>query len=48
MSKLRVRITTHPFQGKLGTLGKSGKHISLDDSNVILLAKWFKFYPATV
>lgn len=44
----RVRIATRPFQGQLGTLSKGGKHITLDGSNVVLIAYWYKFYPATI
>jgi hypothetical protein len=48
MTELKVRIATRPFMGRVGTLAKSGKCIVLDDSNVILLARWYKFYPATI
>lgn len=48
MTDLKVRIATRPFQGMVGTLAKSGRCIVLDDTNVILIAKWFKFYPATL
>lgn len=46
MNNLKVRIATRPFQGRTGTLAKSGRCIVLDDDNVILIAKWYKFYPA--
>lgn len=48
MNNLKVRIATRPFMGRVGTLSKGGKHIRLDDSNVLLLAKCFKYYPATL
>jgi len=41
----KVRIATHPFQGKVGTLAKSGQCIVLENTNVVLIAKWFKYYP---
>jgi hypothetical protein len=48
MTKLKVRVATRPFQGRVGTMSKGGKHIILDDSNVILIAFWYKFYPASI
>lgn len=45
MSKPKVRIASHPFQGKIGTLAKSGKCIVLENTNIILIAKLFKYYP---
>jgi hypothetical protein len=47
MNDLKVRIATHPFMGKVGILHKSGRLIVLENTNIILIAKWFKFYPVS-
>jgi len=45
MSKPKVRIATSPFRGQVGTLAKSGRCIVLENTNIILIAHWFKYYP---
>lgn len=47
MNNLKVRIATNPFRGMIGTLHKSGSMIVLDGTNVILIAKHYRFYPAS-
>lgn len=47
LSRLRVRVATRPFMGRVARLSKTGKCLVLEDDNLILIAKYYKFYPVT-